>query len=412
MVAQIDLSATSIMAMSCVVGASMMTSQGGYLAGQASAPIVAILAIVAIGLAIGLLNGVCTIVFDIPSFLVTLTTMMFFSGAAIWYTAVHTSSGSSIGALPPSFLAIGYGGLAGIPYAAVITAALAIIVHLVLTRTVFGRWVRAVGLNPNAAAISGVPVKRVVIGCFALSGLFAAFAATIYTARLEAGTPILGQRILLDVIGAAVIGGVSLFGGKGSVIGVLIGVLFLSTVDNGLQLLGLSLSSVYAIKGGVILLAAVVTRSATTCWRGARRCPTSFEGHRPQQELLRRQGAARRRTRVAPRNRARAGRRERLGKVDDDEYPGRRPGERQRPGGARRRRGSASEFGRGARAWHRLHPSGAQPLPQPQRRGEHFSRPFPAQGVRASVHSTGAGSGTRRARPLSSSISKCFQSRP
>ena len=87
LVAQIDLSATSIMAMSCVVGASIMTSQDGYLAGQTSAPIVAVLAIVAIGLLIGLLNGVCTIVFDIPSFLVTLTTMMFFSGAAIWYTA-------------------------------------------------------------------------------------------------------------------------------------------------------------------------------------------------------------------------------------------------------------------------------------------------------------------------------------
>jgi ribose/xylose/arabinose/galactoside ABC-type transport system permease subunit len=258
LVAQIDLSATSIMAMSCVVGASIMTAQGGYLAGHASAPIAAVLAIVAIGLLIGVLNGVCTIVFDIPSFLVTLVTMMFFSGAAIWYTAAHTSSGSSIGALPSSFLAIGYGGIAGIPYAAMITVVLAIAVHLVLTRTVFGRWVRAVGLNPSAAAISGVPVKRVVIGCFALSGLFAAFAAVIYTARLEAGTPILGQRILLDVIGAAVIGGVSLFGGKGSVLGVLIGVLFLSAVDNGLQLLGLSLSSVYAIKGGVILLAAVV----------------------------------------------------------------------------------------------------------------------------------------------------------
>ena len=91
--------------------------------------------------------------------------------------------------------------------------------------------------------------------CFSV--LFSAIAAIIYTARLEAGTPILGQRILLDVIGAAVIGGVSLFGGTGKVIGVFFGVLFLSVVDNGLQLLGLSLSSVYAIKGGVILFAAV-----------------------------------------------------------------------------------------------------------------------------------------------------------
>jgi ribose/xylose/arabinose/galactoside ABC-type transport system permease subunit len=257
MVAQIDLSATSIMAMGCVVGASIMTSEGGYLAGSSIAPAAAIVAFIIVGLSIGLLNGVCTTVFEMPSFLVTLTTMMFFSGSAIWYTAAHTDSGTSIGSLPSAFLALGYAGIGGVPYAAIITVALAVAVHLMLTRTVLGRWLQAVGLNPSAAAVSGVPVRAVVIGAFVLSGLFSSFAAIIYTARLEAGTPILGQRILLDVIGAAVIGGVSLFGGKGKVIGVLFGVLFLSVVDNGLQLLGLSLSSVYAIKGGVILFAAV-----------------------------------------------------------------------------------------------------------------------------------------------------------
>jgi ribose/xylose/arabinose/galactoside ABC-type transport system permease subunit len=257
MVAQIDLSATSIMAMGCVVGASIMTGEGGYLSGSPLAPVAAVIVFIVIGMLIGLLNGVCTTVFEIPSFLVTLTTMMFFSGSAIWYTAAHTNSGSSIGNLPPTFLAVGYGTVGGVPYAAIITVLLAIVVHVLLTRTVFGRWLQAVGLNPNAAAVSGVPVRTVVTGAFVLSGLFSSLAAIIYTARLEAGTPILGQRILLDVIGAAVIGGVSLFGGQGKVIGVLFGVLFLSVVDNGLQLLGLSLSSVYAIKGGVILLAAV-----------------------------------------------------------------------------------------------------------------------------------------------------------
>jgi ribose/xylose/arabinose/galactoside ABC-type transport system permease subunit len=257
MVAQIDLSATSIMAMACVVGASIMTRDGGYLAGQAFAPVAAIVAFVAVGLAIGALNGVCTAYFGMPSFLVTLTTMMFFSGSAIWYTAAHTSSGSSIGALPASFIALGYGGVLGIPYAAALTLAIAVGVHLALSRSVFGRWVFAVGLNPRAAAVSGVPVKPVIVGAFVLSGLLSAIAAIVYTGRLEAGTPILGQRILLDVIGAAVIGGVSLFGGSGKVTGVFLGVLFLSVVDNGLQLLGLSLSSVYAIKGGVILFAAV-----------------------------------------------------------------------------------------------------------------------------------------------------------
>ena len=107
MVAQIDLSATSIMAMACVVGASVMSAQGGYLAGSAWAPLLAALACIAVGLVIGVLNGVCTTLFEIPSFLVTLTTMMFFSGSAIWYTAVHTDSGSSIGSLPLCLSCIG-----------------------------------------------------------------------------------------------------------------------------------------------------------------------------------------------------------------------------------------------------------------------------------------------------------------
>ncbi len=133
-----------------------------------------------------------------------------------------------------------------------------VLAHLVLTRTVFGAWLYAVGLNPRAAAVSGVPVRRVVLGAFVISGVCAAIASVIYTGRLETGSPVLGQRILLDVIGAAVIGGVSLFGGKGRVTQTLFGVLFLSVIDKGLQLLGLDLASVFAIKGGVILLAAVL----------------------------------------------------------------------------------------------------------------------------------------------------------
>jgi ribose/xylose/arabinose/galactoside ABC-type transport system permease subunit len=93
---------------------------------------------------------------------------------------------------------------------------------------------------------------------FVISGLCAAIGSVLYTGRLETGTPVLGQRILLDVVGAAVIGGVSLFGGKGRVTWTLSGVLFLTVVDKGLQLLGLDLASVFAIKGGVILTAAVL----------------------------------------------------------------------------------------------------------------------------------------------------------
>jgi ribose/xylose/arabinose/galactoside ABC-type transport system permease subunit len=127
-----------------------------------------------------------------------------------------------------------------------------------LSRTVYGSWVYAVGLNPRAAAVSGVPVRRVVFWAFVISGVCAAISSVLYTGRLETGTPVLGQRILLDVIGAAVIGGVSLFGGKGKILWTVFGVLFLSVIDKSLQLLGLPIASVFAIKGSIIMLAAII----------------------------------------------------------------------------------------------------------------------------------------------------------
>jgi ribose/xylose/arabinose/galactoside ABC-type transport system permease subunit len=259
-VAAIDLSATAIIAMASVVGASVMTESGGYLAGSPLAVPAAVAAFIAVGAAIGLLNGFCVTRMKMPSFIVTLTMMMFFSGAAIWFTTFHTRS-SSIAALPAAFIGIGQGGIGGIPYALIIAVVVAVGAHVLLSHTVYGRWFYAVGQNPRTALVSGVPVSRIIASAFIISGILAAIASVLYTARLETGTPVLGQRILLDIIGAAVIGGVSLFGGKGRVLGALFGVLFLTVVDVGLRLLGLSLFSVFAIKGGVILLAALLDSS-------------------------------------------------------------------------------------------------------------------------------------------------------
>jgi ribose/xylose/arabinose/galactoside ABC-type transport system permease subunit len=255
--AGIDLAAPSVIAMASVVGASVMTKDGGYANGSIFQIPAGILAFLAVGGSIGIFNGLCVTRFKMPSFIVTLTAMMFFSGTAIWYTAAHTDA-SSIGNLPPRFVAIGQGQIAGVPFSLAIALVVGGAAHIILSRTVYGRWLYAIGLNPRAAAISGVPVRRVMFWAFVISGLCAAIASVIYTGRLETGTPVLGQRILLDVVGAAVIGGVSLFGGKGKIMWTVFGVLFLTVIDKGLQLLGLSLASVFAIKGGVILLAAVI----------------------------------------------------------------------------------------------------------------------------------------------------------
>ena len=256
-VAGIDLSAPSVIALASVVGASVMTGDGGFVTGALAIP-AALLAFLLVGGVVGLFNGACTSRFGMPAFIVTLTTTMFCGGAALWYTALNTDDGSSIGNLPDAFIAIGQARLGGVPASLAVAVVVMGLAHLALTRTVLGAWLYAIGLNPRAAAISGVPVRRVVTIAFVISGLCAAIASVLYTGRLETGSPVMGQRILLDVIGAAVIGGVSLFGGRGSVVQTLFGVIFLSVIDKGLELLGLDLASVFAIKGGVILSAAVL----------------------------------------------------------------------------------------------------------------------------------------------------------
>ena len=239
-VAGIDLSAPSIIAMASVVGASVMTGDAGYANGTGFEIIAGILAFIAVGSVIGTFNGVCTTRFNMPSFIVTLTTMMFFSGAAIWYTTVHTDA-SSIGNLPRGFIEIGPGTCGRFARSrSLSSSSSAGVAHFILSRTVYGRWLYAVGLNPKAAAVSGVPVRKVIFWAFVISGVCAAISSILYTGRLETGTPVLGQRILLDVVGAAVIGGVSLFGGKGKILWTIFGVLFLTVIDKSLQLMGLS----------------------------------------------------------------------------------------------------------------------------------------------------------------------------
>jgi len=256
-VAGIDLSVTSIIAMASVVGASVMTGSGGYLGGTILAVPGGIIAMLLVGAAIGAFNGWCVSKLRMPPFIVTLTGMMFFSGAAIWYVTFHTET-SSIAQLPKGFVVLGKTGPMGIPNALWTVGLLAIAAHLLLSRTVFGQRLYAIGRNRRAATVSGVPVARLVILAFTISGVCAAISSILYTGRLETGTPILGDKILLDIIGAVVIGGTSLFGGKGKVIWTVFGVLFLVLIDTSMKLLGLSLFFVLAIKGLVILLAAVI----------------------------------------------------------------------------------------------------------------------------------------------------------
>ncbi len=253
-VAGIDLSVTGVIAMASVVGASIMTSDGGYLQGSALAIPVGIIAFLVVGGLIGGFNGWCVTRLNMPPIIVTLTGMMFLGGAAIWFTKAHSPT-SSIAGLPRAFVAIGGGTFAGVPIALFVAIAVVVVAHFLLSQTVFGRWLYAIGINPKAAKVSGVPVDKAILWAFVISGVCAAITSMLLTGRLETGTPVLGQRILLDIIAAVVIGGTSLAGGKGKIIWTVGGVLFLVTIDASLKLLGSSLFIVFAVKGGVILLA-------------------------------------------------------------------------------------------------------------------------------------------------------------
>ena len=150
----------------------------------------------------------------------------------------------------------------------IISVSLAALAHILLSKTVFGRQVFAIGSNRRAAEISGVPVRRVIIMVFMLSAFFATIGAILYSARLEAGRPTLGEgTFLLDVIGATVIGGTSLFGGKGKVLWTVFGVLFFVLLSNTLNLMNLSSFHIDMVKGGVILVAALLDVTRTRIMR-------------------------------------------------------------------------------------------------------------------------------------------------
>jgi len=245
----IDLSLTSTIALCSITGAAVMTQDNHLLGGHGLAVPLGLVAMLAVGALVGVVNGLSVARLKMPPFIVTLTTMMFVSGLAIWLTRSR-----NIGNLPPLFN--GIGGRAAPCFLVALAAGLA--AHVLLSRTLLGRWLYAIGHNARAARISGVPVERVTVAAYVLSGALAAVASILYTGQAESGSPVLAQRLLLDVVAATVIGGSSLFGGRGKILGTLFGVIFIKLIDNSLNLLDLSYFTIMVVKGAVILLASLV----------------------------------------------------------------------------------------------------------------------------------------------------------
>jgi len=251
--AEIDLSVGAVLGFSAITTASVI-SQYGVVAGLAAG--------LAVGALAGLINGVLVTKAKMPSFIATLATMSIFAGLTLQF-----SQGNPVKVTDQAFLALGQGNLLGIPTPIWIMLVLGVLFGYVLARTRYGRELYATGDNADAARLAGISTDRVKILAFMISGVLAATAGFILTARLGTAQPTAGTGLELAAIAAVIIGGTSLAGGRGALLGTLVGAVLLAMIDNGLNLLNVSPFLQSVVKGAVILLAVFVDRNSGVLMR-------------------------------------------------------------------------------------------------------------------------------------------------
>lgn len=216
----------------------------------------AVLAALICGAALGFFNGWVITKFTVPPFVATLAMLTMARGMSYLYT-----DGKPISNLGADFEYIGSAWLLGIPLPVWISAVVVAVFVLITKKTALGRFIYAIGGNEKAAFLSGIPVKKVKMIVYALSGAMAALGGVLVTSRLNSAQPNAGMSYELDAIAAIVIGGTSLSGGKGTIMGTVLGVLLIGVLNNGLVLLNVSPFWQQVVKGMVILLAFIVDKS-------------------------------------------------------------------------------------------------------------------------------------------------------
>ncbi|TFB60672.1 ABC transporter permease [Cryobacterium sp. TMT1-62] len=244
--AEIDLSIGSVAGLSSVVSALAVSSYGlvpGILAG------------LLVGLVVGAVNGGLVAWLKVPSFLVTLGMLGLIVGVARWITA-----SAPVPIADATFIQIfGGGNVGAIPSLLIWAVVVVAIGAVVMNKTKFGRQVRATGGNTQAAMFTGVNTARIKFYVLLLSGLVAAIAGMLYAGRLQSGRFQWGTGDELSVIAAVILGGTSLFGGRGAIIGSLFGALFIGLVNNGLILAGLEVSQQQVVRGAIIIVAVALS---------------------------------------------------------------------------------------------------------------------------------------------------------
>nr|WP_188108667.1 MULTISPECIES: ribose ABC transporter permease [Streptococcus] len=246
----IDLSVGSILALSSALTAGLL--------GSGMTVTLAILISLILGCILGMMNGLLISYGKLAPFIVTLATMTIFRGA----TLVYTNGNPITKGLSDTFLFqfLGQGYIVGIPFPVIIMFIVFIVLYVLLHKTAFGKSVYAIGGNEKAAYISGVKLNKVKIIIYSISGMMASISGLIITSRLSSAQPTAGASYEMDAIAAVVLGGTSLSGGKGRILGTLIGALIIGVLNNGLNIIGVSAFWQQVVKGVVILIAVLIDR--------------------------------------------------------------------------------------------------------------------------------------------------------
>lgn len=252
--AGIDLSVGAIVAFSGVAATSMLKADMPFLL---SFPLALLIAI-SIGVLSGSVAGLFVTRFNITPFIVTLSLMTIWRGASYMYT-----DGRPVWGFPDEFGFLGSGRFAGIPIPTIIMICVYAAAYVVLKKTKFGRYVYAVGGNKEAARLAGIDVNRTLLLVYIISGALSAISGLLLASRMNSGQPNAGLMYEMDVIAAVVVGGTSLFGGRGTIVGTFLGAMLIGILRNGLNLLNVGSYVQMVILGVVILLAVLLDQMRT-----------------------------------------------------------------------------------------------------------------------------------------------------
>ena len=238
----IDLSLPANMAMSAILGALYMKATGEWV----GAPFI----MAGAGALIGLVNGLAVARLKMIPFVVTLAMMTVISGTSVWMT-----NSLSISQLPEGFLDVfGARPFLRIPITVIIVAILGIIVTILMRSSIAGRWAYAVGISEKASRVARIPIAHVVLASYVFAGLMAGVTGILLTARLGAASANMGNDgMVLDIVSACVVGGISIYGGSGRIFGALFGALLITVLSNAMNLIGVSFYLSLVIKGAVII---------------------------------------------------------------------------------------------------------------------------------------------------------------